>query len=345
MYHNFNLQMFGDPIIEGIDEDILKELADELPEERPAPAEENSDNKSEQEEKPADDQKEEPEQKAAGEEDSPEESKEGTTIPYQRFKEVNDRMKQAEARVKELEEAQKQKPATPAAPAVQAPPAPAPQKQEESEFSQEALQKIAQMAIANVRAKNNIDDESLEAMEYSDDPAVKLAYQNAVQEEVARIKQQAIRMAAERREAAAEREQAYNDYAQENAAFMKRPDNEKILAYIQKDIQEQPSRQKNMLLQSIARLSNKQGTYQDLFVVQTMVGKYIADYEAADKPPAVPAPAAKNKKVAGLPTAPDVQGTPGAGEFTLAAAERMIDAGEWDRLPKEVQDKILRGAW
>ena len=94
---NFNFQMFNDDI-PGIDADVLEQFKDELPQEEPAEQPEQ------QEEAHADhhsDNKDVEQTETTTEEYEPEE---GTSVPYGRFKGINERMKAAEARQRELEE-------------------------------------------------------------------------------------------------------------------------------------------------------------------------------------------------------------------------------------------------
>ena len=336
MYQKFDLQMFDDaPNFDGIDDDIVKELTGDTGEQTSDThtAEDNSDNKPEQEEQQPNN---EPQPK-----DDEKEPEDNSTIPYSRFKEVNERMKASEARVKELEALMAKAPT--AESTKQESPAPAKQEKADGDFTPETLRKITQMAIANVRARDGIDDDKLEEMEYSDDEAAKIAYQSAIQEEVGRIKSEAKRQLAERQELARIQEDAYNVYARDNAEFMARKDSAEVLKFIENDIKSEPTAQKTMLVQSISRLINKQGTYQDLFVVQQMVGDYIKKYEAQAAPAPKPPTQKQKDVVERLPKAPDIQGGTSGGSLTVEKAEQMIDAGQWDKIPAELQEKLLRG--
>ena len=250
-------------------------------------------------------------------------------------------MKASEARVKELEALMAKAPT--AESTKQESPAPAKQEKADGDFTPETLRKITQMAIANVRARDGIDDDKLEEMEYSDDEAAKIAYQSAIQEEVGRIKSEAKRQLAERQELARIQEDAYNAYTRDNAEFMARKDSADVLKFIENDIKSEPTAQKTMLVQSISRLINKQGTYQDLFVVQQMVGDYIKRYEAQSAPAPKPPTQKQKDVVERLPKAPDIQGGTSGGSLTVEKAEQMIDAGQWDKIPAELQEKLLRG--
>lgn len=336
MYQKFDLQMFDDaPNFDGIDDDIVKELTGDTGEQTSDThtAEDNSDNKPEQEEQQPNN---EPQPK-----DDEKEPEDNSTIPYSRFKEVNERMKASEARVKELEALMAKAPT--AESTKQESPAPAKQEKADGDFTPETLRKITQMAIANVRARDGIDDDKLEEMEYSDDEAAKIAYQSAIQEEVGRIKNEAKRQLAERQELARIQEDTYNAYTRDNAEFMARKDSAEVLKFIENDIKSEPTAQKTMLVQSISRLINKQGTYQDLFVVQQMVGDYIKRYEAQSAPAPKPPTQKQKDVVERLPKAPDIQGGTSGGSLTVEKAEQMIDAGQWDKIPAELQEKLLRG--
>ena len=336
MYQKFDLQMFDDaPNFDGIDDDIVKELTGDTGEQTSDThtAEDNSDNKPEQEEQQPNN---EPQPK-----DDEKEPEDNSTIPYSRFKEVNERMKASEARVKELEALMAKAPT--AESTKQESPAPAKQEKADGDFTPETLRKITQMAIANVRARDGIDDDKLEEMEYSDDEAAKIAYQSAIQEEVGRIKSEAKRQLAERQELARIQEDTYNAYTRDNAEFMARKDSGEVLKFIENDIKSEPTAQKTMLVQSISRLINKQGTYQDLFVVQQMVGDYIKKYEAQAAPAPKPPTQKQKDVVERLPKAPDIQGGTSGGSLTVEKAEQMIDAGQWDKIPAELQEKLLRG--
>ena len=168
---NFNFQMFNNDI-PGIDADVLEQFKDELPQEEPAEKPEQ------QEEAHADhhsDNKDvEPTEQETEEED---EVPEGSSVPYNRFKGVNERMKAAEARLRELEEElAKYKNAAAPQQEQQESPAPAEPPQAVGDFTVEQIKLMTAEARRRAAKQLNLSEEDVENIEYSDDPSIKDSY-------------------------------------------------------------------------------------------------------------------------------------------------------------------------
>ena len=292
----FDLQLFAEEIeIPGIDPEIAKQVAAEYNEgdDNKEPnaddaeggnAEADSDNKqvadgSGKEADGADNQQQESEEGADDFEDLPE----GSKIPYPRFKELNQRRKSAEARVKELEAKLKayeegSKTTAPPAPAANLPfkqqtqssqqQKPAPQNGGEGEFTAQQIERIAQLAIERAKNKLNLTDDDVENLDYSDKPELKVAYNNLVSEEMRNIRKEVQQYKAD----SAALEKQISDTTQEFDAL-----GNKLGAY--EDAQERwdfigvkhfeslPQRQQQVLNDAFVRLQNKRGTYADMYLI------------------------------------------------------------------------------
>ena len=334
--YKLNLQMFNEPTIEGIDADIVASLADEMPandeaqnnENVAAAADADSDNKAEQNNSTANNEQEyEPE--------------EGTTVPYARFKAINERMKAAEARLKELEttskgEAAEQEPMLP-----KATPAPAQQQQpSDDDFTGEALTKITELAMDAVKTKLNLSDDDIENMEYSDNAAQKYAYNAAVAEEINRIKRNVRQHQAEQNAYNVMIDNVAKRFAKEAEDFQKLPNSDAIWAHVCDSVANERPETQTMLNDSLIRLQNKRGTYQDFYVIKNYLDKAKAAFQAPQK-----STNNKLKNVSGLPKAPNVSGATSSDTVYTPEkiAEILNQQDGWDTLPSDIQQKLLKG--
>ena len=329
----FNFQMFNDEI-PGIDADVLEQFKDELPQEEPAeqpeqqeeetPADHHSDNKD----------VEPTEQETEEEEEVPE----GSNVPYNRFKGVNERMKAAEARQRELE-AELAKYKNPQQQEQQASPAPA-VPQNVGDFNADQIKIMTNEARRRAAKQLNLTEEDIENMEYSDDPDVKASYDaltvqhmNDVRKEVADYQQQ---------------QQAYIDDIQKTNAeytskvkeFRADPEYTAKWDKVCKAAQQRGERFMLAAQGAIDRLDSGRGTSGDYFFVKDFMDSVLGDWSAPAAKPSKP-----NKKIqeaAKLPTAPEVGGTTkGDIVWDTPTITDYINSGRMDEIPPNVLKRIM----
>lgn len=387
MTFKFNLQLFGEGLsIPGIDEDILKELQDDADtgdEEKAADeggdntgnADADSENKQVTGDNGGDESGEQQQQQEdESEADDDEELPEGSNIPYQRFKSVNERRKAAEtgrkaaeAKVKELEAQlaalKGTNPAAPPAPAAnvpfkqpqaQAQQQPAPTQQQPdggSEFNAQQIERIAQMAIQRAKAKLNLTDDDVANLDYSDKPELKVAYNNIVAEEMRNIRIEVQQYKANR----AAFEKQINDTAQEFDALSNKlgayEDARQRWDFIgEKHFLSLPPRKQQVLKDAFARLQHKRGTYQDMDMINDYfesANKLYEQQKAAAAAADTNAARTKEKmnSVRNLPKATSVNGSTGADKILTVERLREILAtpGGWDKLSAKEQEAVLSG--
>ena len=330
----FNFQMFNDDI-PGIDADVLEQFKDELPQEEPAEQPEQ------QEEAHADhhsDNKDvEPTETTTEEE---EEVPEGSNVPYNRFKGVNERMKAAEARQRELEaELAKYKTATVPQDEQQASPAPAEPTQAVGDFSVDQIKLMTAEARRRAAKQLNLSQEDVENMEYSDDPDVKASYDaltvqhmNEVRKEVADYQQ---------------KQQAYfNDIKQVNVEYTEKvkqfkadPDYQAKWAKVGEAAQQRGERFMLAVQGAINRLDVGRGTSGDYFFVKDFMDSVLGDWSAQAK---TSKPNKKIQEAAKLPTAPEVGGsTKGDVVWDTPTITDYINSGRMDEIPPNVLKRIM----
>ena len=304
------------------------------------------------------------EQQADGAEDF-DDTPEGGKIPYPRFKELNQRRKDAEAKVKELEaklkafEAGKQTTAPPA-PAANLPfkqqqqqqPAPAQQQTGgNEEFNAKQIERIAQMAIARAKAKLNLTDDDVANLDYSDKPELKVAYNNLVSEEMRNIRTEVQQYKANR----AAFEKQINDTAQEFDALSNKlgayEDAQQRWDFIgEKHFLSLPPRKQQVLKDAFARLQHKRGTYQDMDMINDYfesANKLYEQQKAAAAAADTNAARTKEKmnSVRNLPKAPGVNG--GVNNDKVLTPERVeqiiADPDLWNKLSEQERKMVLSG--
>ena len=333
MLFTFNFQMFNDDI-PGIDADVLEQFKDELPQEEPAEqpeqqedahADHHSDNKDVE---PTEEQTEE-------EEEVPE----GSNVPYNRFKGVNERMKAAEARQRELEAELAKYKNQPQQQEQQASPAPA-APQNVGDLNAEQIKIMTNEARRRAAKQLNLSAEDIENMEYSDDPDMKASYDaltvqhmNDVRKEVADYQQ---------------KQQAYIDDIQKTNAeytskveqFKADPEYAAKWDKVCKAAQQRGERFMAAAQGAIDRLDSGRGTSGDYFFVKDFMDSVLSDWSAP-----VAKPSKQNKKIqeaAKLPTAPSVGGaTKGDLVWDATTISDYINSGKMDEIPQDVLKQIM----
>ena len=381
MTRYFDLQIFADDgfSIPGIDEDIVKELAEALPSEQDASAEpevtaETDDTEQEGDaseptaDADSDNKPVETEADAGSHEEGDNKDHKGP-IPFARFAEVNNERNEYKQRIAELEAKLASNTVATPAPQQKATEAKSDagadvQQPLDGTLSQEQMQKVIKIAVATAKEKLNLTDEDLENMTFADGMERKAQFDTIVQQEVTKIQTDIKEYAAGQRslqQRVAAFKQETDDVARQfdeyNTKFTAYEDSEARWSYIsQKKFAEIPQLRQRVVNDAFLRIKSHKGTYQDFYVVESYFNEANAEYEQSLTPQNVAAKDTKNKveetknkitKAQALPKAVDVTGG-GEGEklFTPEKIAQILNgpSDEWDKLPEDVKQKILRGS-
>ena len=324
----FELQMFGVEI-EGIDEDILAEIGEETVEE-PKEVEEPQQSTEEPQEPTVDADNENKQVEVQEEE-------EGAPVPYARFKQVYYDKKNADNRIKELEEAlAKAKAETPAQPVVQ-------QEQPKPQYNAEKMQQITQLALERARERLNLSEDDVANMDYNDDPVRKVMYNNAIQEEVNTILADIDTYRAKQNAFEAEVNATKKEFDEYSVKFASYADSNERWDFISnKNFANLPERKQNVLKEAFERLQAGRGTYQDMDSVANYINEANALWENRI--------ATNNKKIneaQKLPRASAVTGATGADTvYTLERIADILNSGDakaWDEVPESIKRQVMSG--
>jgi hypothetical protein len=281
----WNLQLFSDLNIEGIDEDILKELSDDTPAEEPqevqeeTPVEADNDNKAV--EQPV-------------EEENDDEYQSTGKVPYQRFKAVNEERKTSKARNKELEEQLASLRNELATLKSKAEPPAQPAKQEvQNDFNAEQHKRIYEIASQRVMKRMNYTQEDVDNLEYSDNKADQAMFNQAIlmetQAVINEIREHQAREQAHIQEVTA----TAKEYGEYQAKFNAYPDIQARWDYIANErFSKLPQRKQDVIKSAFNRLQANQGTYQDFDTVSAYFDLANEEWE---------------KKIAPVPTTNNVE--------------------------------------
>lgn len=334
MLFTFNFQMFNDDI-PGIDADVLEQFKDELPQEEPAEqpeqqeeahADHHSDNKD----------VEPTEQQTEEEEEVPE----GSNVPYNRFKGVNERMKAAEARQRELEaELAKYKNAAAPQQEQQESPAPAEPPQAVGDFTAEQIKLMTAEARRRAAKQLNLSEEDVENIEYSDDPSIKDSYDALTTQYMGEVRKEATEYVQKQREYLADVQSTTAEYKSRCEKFLADPEYKAKWDKVCKAAQSRGQRFLMAAQGAIDRLDSGRGTSGDYFFVKDFMDSVLGDWSA---PAAKPKTNKKIQEAAKLPTAPEVGGsTKGDIVWDTPTITDYINSGRMDEIPPNVLKRIM----
>lgn len=360
----FNLQLFSEPAVEGIDEDILKELGIEAETDVEAHTDE-ADVKAETEvNAPPADADSDNKQVEGTTENNPQPTEvateeEGQPVPYARFKEVYASGKAAKEEVRVLKEelAALKAAATPApqptAPVQEVKPDTVAQPTSETQqitLNQEQYSKVAKIAIERVRKRMNLTEEDVENFEFGDDPAQRAVFQSLVNTEVNNITKEISDLNAKQVAFAREVAEVSSEFNALNAKLNSYPDAAERWGYISETrFFELPQRKQQVLQNAFARIQNGKGTYQDIEMVASYFEETNAAYEKSKaQPPATNIDVTKKiDNAQRLPKAPAVGGSVGADQsYTperIAAALEDPTGKLWEAIPANIRQRVLSG--
>lgn len=334
---NFNFQMFNDDI-PGIDADVLEQFKDELPQEEPAEKPEQ------QEEAHADhhsDKKDVEQTETTTEEYEPEE---GTSVPYGRFKGINERMKAAEARQRELEAelAKYKNAAAPQYEQQQAPPAPAEPPQAVGDFTVEQIKLMTAEARRRAAKQLNLSEEDVENIEYSDDPSIKDSYDTLTTQYMGEVRKESTEYVQKQRAYIADVQSTTAEYKSRCEKFLADPEYEAKWDKVCKAAQSRGQRFLMAAQGAIDRLDQGKGTSQDYFFVTDFMDTVLGDGWGTENTPAKPKANKKIQEAAKLPTAPEVGGsTKGDIVWDTPTITDYINSGRMDEIPPNVLKRIM----
>lgn len=330
MLFTFNLQMFADDEFAGIDSDVLEQFKDELPAQEktddPAAADTHSDNNEEQQEpQPMD------------------EPQEGSNIPYSRFKGVNDRMKSAESRVKELEAelASLKNTSTAQQQEEQAPPAPAPTPNVDEEFNAEQFKAIVAEARRRAAKQLNLTDEDVENLEYDDDSSTKTSYEALSTQLISDVKREAVEYRKQQVAYIEDVKYASQQYADLVKEFRGMPNYDEVWAACQQAAMERGPQFAMAAQAALNRLDVNRGTSQDYYFISDFT-RGVAKRFKGKAPATNTNQKSKIKEAAKLPIAPSVGGsTKGDIVWDIPTITDYVNAGRMDEIPQDVLRTVM----
>lgn len=330
MLFTFNLQMFADDEFAGIDSDVLEQFKDELPAQEktddPAAADTHSDNNEEQQEQQPMD-----------------EPQEGSNIPYSRFKGVNDRMKSAESRVKELEAelASLKNTSTAQQQEEQAPPAPAPTPNVDEEFNAEQFKAIVAEARRRAAKQLNLTDEDVENLEYDDDSSTKTSYEALSTQLISDVKREAVEYRKQQVAYIEDVKYASQQYADLVKEFRGMPNYDEVWAACQQAAMERGPQFAMAAQAALNRLDVNRGTSQDYYFISDFA-RGVAKRFAGKTPATNTNQKSKIKEAAKLPIAPSVGGsTKGDIVWDIPTITDYVNAGRMDEIPQDVLRTVM----
>ena len=310
---NFNLQLFADE--DSVSLDTLKEqgfseedLQGLMPEPEPTP-----EPSPEPTPEPKADPTPEPEPIV------PDHDNVSKHVPYDRFKEINDKNKVMAAELAALK-AQQTTTTTPQQPA------PVPQQQTQTSVEEQ----IAKIADEKVRKALEID-EDIDTLQYSD-PAKYLKYVKSVAKEEFKLETQYEQQA-----------KVYNENRTFVSELQQQADFPILYQFAINELDELPGKKARVIEQAFARIDKGQGSKEDIETMRTFVTECRTKMtgvtpESNVKPAATPTTIPLDKAI-GLPRAQNLSGAK-TGAMSMVEVEKMLNEGKFDQIPKDILKMI-----
>lgn len=329
--------------LEGIDEETAREIMAQLPQEETdeSTADADSDTK----------------QVSDSEQDVSNKS-----IPYARFKEVNDKSKtyaaeneQLKAELQRLQDQRQQPPAAqqqvPPAQTQQQPPV---EQQQQIRITPEFAATINNIAHDEAMKMSGLTKEEVEVLEFADENDPKLQAWNAAKQLATTQTWNAVHREFENRRTQQAKvmelhQQVIGDYTSFESEQMKQPDFEATKAYAVGEYFDQLSPLEQQAVRDAwTRVERKVCSPQDVMVVKNYYAQASNAYRknANQAQPPEQVLKQKNEKLKQMerhPRAEQVNGSNApAGTVTEAELEKMLE-GDWDKIPPDVQKMLLNG--
>ena len=371
----FDLQLFAEEVkeeaqpdipaeLEGVSEDVAREVMAELPKEEPSDddhVEEAEDSTTQEEATQEDTQA---QQEAPQEVQESQEAQDGHAdtdgdkkagkVPYERFKDVNDKYRSAEQEAqalrRQLEELQRQQQQASgqAQQAQQQAQAQQQEQQQQQQIPMDLLNQAYDVAKKQVLAQLNLSEEDYSDLEYQDDGekakvdrAIRFSFDSICQQARERAKD----LAAQKQQEQLIMQKAYSDYESMAAEEQKRSDFNDIWQYATTThFTSMPVYAQAVIQNAFNCVNNGVGTLEQVQLVKdyynTAKQAYLSGSGQAPQQNQ-----ANNNKVKQMTTAPrvdKVRGTPSTGGMTIQEIERMVN-GDWGKVPDDLKKQILAG--
>lgn len=364
----FNLQLFAEEVkeeaqpdipaeLEGVSEDVAREVMKELPKEEPSDDHaEEAEGSTTQEEATQEDiqaQQEAPQEVQESQEaqdghaDTDGDKKAGK-VPYERFKDVNDKYRSAEQEAqtlrRQLEELQRQQQQQTSG---QAPQQQAQAQQQQQEIPMDLLNQAYDVAKKQVLAQLNLSEEDYSDLEYQDDGekakvdrAIRFSFDSICQQARERAKD----LAAQKQQEQLIMQKAYSDYESMAAEEQKRSDFNDIWQYATTThFTSMPVYAQAVIQNAFNCVNSGVGTLEQVQLVKDYYNTAKQAYlSGSGQAPQQQATTNKVKQMTTAPRVDKVRGTPSTGGMTIQEIERMVN-GDWGKVPDDLKKQILAG--
>lgn len=369
----FDLQLFAEEVkeeaqpdipaeLEGVSEDVAREVMKELPKEEASDdhAEEAEGSTTQEEATQEDTQA---QQEAPQEVQESQEAQDGHAdtdgdkkagkVPYERFKDVNDKYRNAEQEAqalrKQLEELQRQQQASGQVQQAQQAQQQAQAQQQQQEIPMDLLNQAYDVAKKQVLAQLNLSEEDYSDLEYQDDGekakvdrAIRFSFDSICQQARERAKD----LAAQKQQEQLIMQKAYSDYESMAAEEQKRSDFNDIWQYATTThFTSMPVYAQAVIQNAFNCVNSGVGTLEQVQLVKDYYNTAKQAYLSGSGSGQAPQQQATNNKVKQMTTAPrvdKVRGTPSTGGMTIQEIERMVN-GDWGKVPDDLKKQILAG--
>ena len=369
----FDLQLFAEEVkeeaqpdipaeLEGVSEDVAREVMKELPKEESSDdhAEEAEDSTTQEEATQEDTQA---QQEASQEVQESQEAQDGHAdtdgdkkagkVPYERFKDVNDKYRSAEQEAqtlrRQLEELQRQQQQTSGQAPQQQAQQQAQAQQQQQEIPMDLLNQAYDVAKKQVLAQLNLSEEDYSDLEYQDDGekakvdrAIRFSFDSICQQARERAKD----LAAQKQQEQLIMQKAYSDYESMAAEEQKRSDFNDIWQYATTThFTSMPVYAQAVIQNAFNCVNSGVGTLEQVQLVKDYYNTAKQAYLSGSGSGQAPQQQATNNKVKQMTTAPrvdKVRGTPSTGGMTIQEIERMVN-GDWGKVPDDLKKQILAG--
>lgn len=375
----FNLQLFAEEVkeeaqpdipaeLEGVSEDVAREVMKELPKEESSDdhaeeaegstTQEEATQKDTQAQQEAPQEVQESQEAQDGHADTDGDKKAGK-VPYERFKDVNDKYRSAEQEAqtlrRQLEELQRQQQQQTSGQAqqtqqqAQQQAQAQQQEQQQQEIPMDLLNKAYEVAKKQVLAQLNLSEEDYSDLEYQDDGekakvdrAIRFSFDSICQQARERAKD----LAAQKQQEQLIMQKAYSDYESMAAEEQKRSDFNDIWQYATTThFTSMPVYAQAVIQNAFNCVNNGVGTLEQVQLVKDYYNTAKQAYLSGSGSGQAPQQQATNNKVKQMTTAPrvdKVRGTPSTGGMTIQEIERMVN-GDWGKVPDDLKKQILAG--
>lgn len=343
MLEQINLQLFNDDDIPSELEGVSEEIAREVMAEMNVTDESTEEVQEEVQGEVQEEVQEEVEKEEENDGDADTENK--GNVPYNRFKEVNDKYRQIKAEREELEKQlaalRQQKEVEPPFVEQQE----APKQKVADKATMDLLEEAYSLAKQQVLTAYNLSSDDYQDLEYQDsdekgriDRAINFQYQAICDQ----AREQARVMQEQRNQEVRAYQEAYQDYAIYAEEEQKRDDFTNIWEYASTERFGKLQPYQQMLVQnSFTAVNSGQPTLEQIQIVRDYYDMAKAEY--LNRAPQQSTKVEKIKQMAKSPRVDKVRGTPSTGGLSIAEIERMVQEEDWSKIDPTIKEQLLNG--